>query len=76
MGHVARTEERRGAYRVLGGLFGRSTRRWGDNIKMGVQEMRWEGMDWIDLAQDRELGGGCEWGNEPSGFIKCREFLD
>jgi len=27
--------------------------RWEDNIKMGFQEARWEGMDWIDLAVDR-----------------------
>ena len=30
----------------------------GDNIKMDVQEIEWVGMDWIDLAQDRKLGGG------------------
>jgi hypothetical protein len=29
-------------------------RRWEDNIKMGFQEVGWVGMDWIDLAQDRE----------------------
>jgi hypothetical protein len=32
---------------------GRSRRRWKDNIKMDLQEVRW-GMDWIDLAQDRD----------------------
>ena len=30
------------------------------------------GMDWIDLAQDRDS----KCGNEPSGSIKCGEFLD
>jgi hypothetical protein len=25
-----------------------------DNIKIDVKEIRWDGMDWIDLAQDRE----------------------
>jgi hypothetical protein len=35
------------------------------------------GMDWIELAQDRDrLAGTCESGNEPSGSIKCGEFLD
>jgi len=34
------------------------------------------GMDWIDLAQDRQVTGSCVRGNEPSGSIKCREFLD
>jgi hypothetical protein len=24
-----------------------------DNVKMNVREIRWDGMDWIDLAQDR-----------------------
>ena len=33
---------------------GRPRRRWEDNIKMDFQEVRWGGMDWIDLAQDRD----------------------
>jgi hypothetical protein len=34
-------------------------------------------MEWIELAQDRDrLGDTCECGNELSGSIKCREFLD
>jgi hypothetical protein len=33
---------------------GISRRRWEDSIKMDFQEVRREGMDWIDLAQDRE----------------------
>ena len=35
---------------------GRPWRRWEDNIKMELQEVECEGMDWIDLAQDRERG--------------------
>jgi len=31
---------------------GRSRHRWEDNIKMDLQEVGCEGMDWIDLAQD------------------------
>jgi hypothetical protein len=27
--------------------------RWKDNIKMGLRETGWGGMDWIHLAQDR-----------------------
>jgi hypothetical protein len=35
------------------------------------------GVDWIDLAQDRDsLAGFCEYGDEPSGSIKCGEFLE
>ena len=33
---------------------GRSRRRWEDNIKMDLQEVGCEGMDWIELAQDSD----------------------
>jgi hypothetical protein len=33
---------------------GRPRRKWKDNIKMDFQEVRCEGMEWIDLAQDRD----------------------
>jgi len=33
-------------------------------------------MDWIDPAQDGQVQGSCEHGIEPSGSIKCGEFLD
>ena len=33
---------------------GKPRRRWEDNIKMDLQEVRSGGMDWIDLHQDRE----------------------
>jgi hypothetical protein len=52
--------ERRGVYTVLVGKperkkpLGRPRRRWEDNIKMDIQEVKWEGMDWIDVAQDRD----------------------
>jgi len=59
-GHVACLGERREVYRVLVGKsegkrsFGKSRSRWEDNIKMDLQEVGCEGMDWIDLAQDRD----------------------
>jgi hypothetical protein len=28
--------------------------RWVDNIKMDLRETGWDGMDWIDLAQERD----------------------
>jgi len=31
---------------------GRTRCSWEENIKMGLQEMAWEGADWTDLAQD------------------------
>jgi hypothetical protein len=33
---------------------GRPRCRWEDNIKMDLQEVGWGGMDWIDMAQDRD----------------------
>jgi hypothetical protein len=33
---------------------GISRRRWVDNIKMDLRDIDWGGMDWIDLAQDRD----------------------
>ena len=59
-GHVARMGERKGVCRVLMGKpegkrpVGRPRRRWEDNIKMDLQEVECGGMDWIELAQDRD----------------------
>jgi len=33
---------------------GRPRRRWEDNVKMDLQEVGCEGLDWIELAQDRD----------------------
>jgi hypothetical protein len=33
---------------------GRPRRRWVDNIKIDLGEIGWEGVDWIDLAQNRD----------------------
>jgi hypothetical protein len=52
--------EGRGAYRILVGRpegrspLGRPRRRWEDNIKMDLQEVGWDGVDWIDMAKDRD----------------------
>jgi hypothetical protein len=52
--------EKRKAYRILVGKpegkrpLGRPRRRWEDSIKMDLREIEWGGMDWIDLAQDRD----------------------
>jgi hypothetical protein len=60
--HVARMGEKRNAYRILVGKpvgkrpLGRPRRRWVDNIKMDLRDIGWDGMDWIDLAQEGTSG--------------------
>ena len=50
-GHVARMGERRNACRVLvekpqgKRSLGRPRHRWEDDIKMDIQEVKWEGME-------------------------------
>jgi hypothetical protein len=59
-GHVARMGETRNAYRILVGKpegkrpLGIPRRRWVDNIKMDLREIGWDGVDWNELAQDRD----------------------
>ena len=54
-GNVARTEERRDAYRVLVvKCEGRARHRWEDNIKIDLQEVGGGATYWIDLAWDKD----------------------
>jgi len=52
--------EKIGVYRVLVGKpegkrpLGRPGRRWEHNIKMDLPEVGCRGMDWIELAQNRD----------------------
>jgi hypothetical protein len=52
--------ERRGVYRVLVGKpegkgpLGIPRRRWEDNIMMDLREVGCGGVDWIELAQDKD----------------------
>jgi hypothetical protein len=60
--HVERVGEGRGVCGVLVGRLevkrplGRPRRRWEDNIKIDLREIRIDGTNWIQLAQDR-----CQW---------------
>jgi len=60
VGHVARMGERRAVYKVSVRKperkrpLGRPRRRWEDNTKMDLEEVRYGVMDWIELAQDRD----------------------
>jgi hypothetical protein len=52
--------KKRNEYRILVGkpegkrTLGRPRRRWVDNIKMDLKEIKWEDVDSIDMAQDRD----------------------
>jgi hypothetical protein len=51
---------KRNAYRILVGKpegrrpVGRPRLMWVGNIKMNLREIGWDGVDWIDLAQNRD----------------------
>jgi hypothetical protein len=45
-----------------------------DNVKTDLQVIGWNGMNKINLAQDRQLVASCEKRNEPSGSTKCTQF--
>ena len=56
--------------------WGRPRRRWVDNIRLDLQEVGYGYMDWIGAGPGyRQLADGCECCNEPSGSVKCGEFL-
>jgi hypothetical protein len=54
-------EEKRNEYRVSVGEpeekkpLGRHRRKWENNMKMDLREIGWGGMDWIDLAQVKDM---------------------
>jgi hypothetical protein len=61
MGRACSTSgERKNVYRILVGKLegrrplGRPRHRWVNNIKMNLREIGWDGIDWIDLAQNRD----------------------
>jgi hypothetical protein len=60
--------EKRSAYRILvESQKERPRRRWLDNIKIDLRDIEWEGMDWIDLAQDRD-----QWSDLVNTVMKLR----
>jgi hypothetical protein len=60
MGGAYSTQDIRNLYKILVGRpegerpLGRRRRRWKDNIRIDFREIGWEGVDWIQVAQDRE----------------------
>jgi hypothetical protein len=59
-GNVARREGKRNAFRLFVGKpegkrpLGRQRSRGMVNIKIDLREIEWDGVDWVDLAQDRD----------------------
>jgi hypothetical protein len=43
---------------------------------MDLKEVGCGVMDWIGLAQDRNMAGSCGCGNKHLGSIKCGKFLE
>jgi hypothetical protein len=60
-GDVAHMREGKSVHRVFIGRpkgkrpLGRPTCMWEDNVKMGLREIGIDGVNWIQLAQDRVL---------------------
>jgi hypothetical protein len=61
MGGECRTHsEKRNAYRILvrkpegKRSLRRPKRKWVGNIKIDFREIGWDGVDWIDMAQDKD----------------------
>ena len=81
-GHAARMGEGRGVYSVLVGKpegrrpLDRPRRRWENNIRMDLREVGCGCVDCMELAQDRDRWRALVCRDEPSGSIKCGEFLD
>jgi predicted CoA-binding protein len=81
--YIACMGKRRNAYRILmvnpGGKrpLGTPRRRWVDNIKMDLREIGWDGIDWIEVVQDRD-----QWRALVNTVINlrvpqsCREFSE
>jgi len=78
---VACMREKRDATRVLVGKrevkrpFEKHRCRWGYNLKVDLQEMGREYVNWIDRLR-LMISGEFECRNEPVSSIKCGEFLD
>ena len=60
VGHAARKEESRSAFKTLTGKstgkrpLGRPRHRWEDNIRMDLEEIGINAGNWVDSAQDRD----------------------
>ena len=53
---------------------GRTRRRWEDNINMDIQKVGCAGMDWVELAQDRDSWRALVSTVRTLGFHKIRRI--
>jgi hypothetical protein len=69
------------AYKILVGNpegkrpLGRPRCKWGDVLKWILGETGYEGVDWINLAQEGSVAVSCEHGNEHSSYKKPGNFF-
>jgi hypothetical protein len=74
--------ERRGACRALVEKpegrkpLGRPRRRGEDNIKIHLREVGWGYRLDRSGSEQEQVASSCVYGDEPSGSVKCGEFLE
>jgi hypothetical protein len=72
-GHVTRMGAKDNAYKLLVGKpegkrpLGRPTSRWVDNLEMDLRGIAWDGVDWIDMTQDKD-----QWRGLVKAFLNLR----
>jgi hypothetical protein len=77
VGHIARIGDMGDAHNIFvvkpegKRVLGRSRYRWEDNIKMGLKQIGYGGVEWIHQAQDKVWSKGIE----PSGSISAGSFV-
>jgi hypothetical protein len=80
-GYVAHMEEKRNLYRILAGNLEGTRPPWRPKFKLekntetNLKVIRWEGVDWIPLAEDGPVAGSREHGNGSSSSINFWEIL-
>ena len=51
---------------------GKPRHKWKYNIRIDLEEVHWEGVDWISLVQDSYNW----WAPVSTSYVKCGEFFD
>ena len=74
MGHVWGRRDMHSFWGKTGGKrpLGKPRHKWKYNIRIDLEEVQWEGVDWISLAQYSHKW----WAPVSTSYIKCGEFFD